>query len=207
VLRMLAIVAATVAMPLAIAVLAPSKDFVLARNLLPALVPLLAAAGVAVSMPGARRLGAAIGGALVAYSLGFCIWASVSPGLQRPDWDAVAERLGEASAPRAMVSWTLGEASLRYYLPHGSFQAFSSEGFQWSVHEIDFVSDGPAPPVPRNLIDPRFRQVGYEKVGRLYVRSYEVPGPELAPLRLGLIRKADLNFRSNGVLLDGIGPP
>jgi hypothetical protein len=106
-----------------------------------------------------------------------------------------------------MVSWTLGEASLRYYLPHGSFQAFSSEGFQWLVHEIDFVSDGPAPPVPRNLIDPRFRQVGYEKVGRLYVRSYEVPGPELAPLRLGLVRKADLKFRSNGVLLDGIGPP
>jgi mannosyltransferase len=207
VLRMLAIVAATVAMPLAIAVLAPSKDFVLARNLLPALVPLLAAVGVAVSTPGARRLGAAIGGALVAYSLGFCIWASVSPGLQRPDWDAVAERLGEASAPRAMVSWTLGEASLRYYLPHGSFQAFSSEGFQWLVHEIDFVSDGPAPPVPRDLIDPRFRQVGYEKVGRLYVRSYEVPGPELAPLRLGLVRRADLKFRSNGVLLDGIGPP
>ena len=69
---------------------------------------MLAAVGLAVSTPGARRLGAAIGGALVAYSLGFCIWASVSPGLQRPDWDAVAERLGEASAPRAMVSWTLG---------------------------------------------------------------------------------------------------
>ena len=207
VLRMLAMVAATVAMPLVISVAAPSKDFVLARNLLPALVPLLAAVGVAVSRPNARRLGAAIGGALVAYSLGFCIWASVSSGLQRPDWDSVAGRLGEASAPRAMVTWTLGEASLRYYLPHGAFQAFSSEGFQWLVHEIDLVSDGPAPPVPSTLIDPRFRQVSYEKVGRLYVRSYEVPGPELAPLRLGLIRRADLKFHSNGVLLDGIGAP
>ena len=207
VLRMLAIVAAAVAMPLAIAVAAPSKDFVLARNLLPALVPLLAAVGVAVSMPSARRLGATIGGVLVAYSLGFCIWASVSPGLQRPDWDAVAGRLGEATAPRAMVTWTLGEASLRYYLPHGAYQAFASEGFQWLVHEIDFVSDGPAPPVPSSLIDPRFRQVGYEKVGRLYVRRYAVPGPELAPLRLGLVRQADLKFHSNGVLLDGIGPP
>jgi uncharacterized membrane protein len=205
--RMLAIVAATVAIPLALAVSAPSKDFVLARNLLPALVPLLAAVAVAVTMPSARRLGAVLGGALAAYSFAFCVWASVSPGLQRPDWDAVAARLGEPTAPRAMVTWTLGEASLRYYLSTGSFQAFPSEGFRWLVHEVDFISDGPAPPVPARLLGPRFRQVAYERVGRLYVRRYAVPGPDLAPLRLKRVRDAELNFRSNGVLLDGIGPP
>ena len=205
--RMLAILAATAAMPFVIAVVVPSKDFVLARNLLPALVPLLAAVALAVSAPSARRLGAVIGGVLVAYSLAFCIWASVSPGLQRPDWDAVAEHIEEPTAPRAMVTWTLGEASLRYYLSTGAFQVFPSEGFQWLVNEVDFISDGPAPPVPARLIGPRFRQVAYERAGRLYVRRYVVPGPELAPLRLKLVRRAELGFRSNGVLLDGIGTP
>ncbi len=38
------------------------------------------------------------------------------------------------------------------------------------------------------------------------MRRYALPGPELAHLRLRTIRSADLGFRSNGVLLDGIGP-
>ena len=47
-----------------------------------------------------------------------------------------------------MVTWTLGEASLRYYLSTGSFQVQPSDGFDWWVGEIDFISDGPAPPPP-----------------------------------------------------------
>ena len=74
------------------------------------------------------------------------------------------------------------------------------------MHEVDFVSDGPAPPAGAHLLGPRFRQVGYDRVGRLYVRRYALPGPDLAHLRLRRVRDADLNFRSNGVLLDGIGP-
>jgi hypothetical protein len=75
------------------------------------------------------------------------------------------------------------------------------------VHEVDFVSDGPASPVPASLLGRGFRQVGYEGVGRLYIRRYALPGPDLSHLRLGRVRDAELNFRSNGVLLDGIGPP
>lgn len=203
---MLALVAVTVLMPVAVALIAPDKDFVLARNLLPALVPFLVGLAIAMTLRAARRVGMAIGAVLVAYSLGFSIWAGASPNLQRPDWDAVAAHLGEPTAPRATVLWTLGAASLRFYLSTGSFQAQPAEGFSWSVHEIDFVSDGPAPPVPADLLGPRFRQVGYERIGRLHVRRYALPGPDLAHLRLRSIRNADLNFRSNGVLLDGIGP-
>ncbi len=202
----LAIAAATVAAPLVLALVAPGKDYLLARNVLPALVPLLAAVAVGVSLDRARRAGIALGAALVAYSLGFCVWAAVSPALQRPDWDAVGSRLGEPSAPRAIVTWTLGEASLRYYLSTGSFQVLPSDGFSWFVHEVDFVSNGPAPPVPARLLGPGFRQVGYEGVGRLYVRRYELPGPDLVRLRLRRVRDARLGFRTNGVLLDGIGP-
>ncbi len=204
---MVALAAVTVLGPLALALVAPGKDYVLARNLLPALVPLLVAVAIGLTARRARRSGMVIASVLVAYSLGFCAWVSLSPAWQRPAWDTVAARLGKPTAPRAIVLWTLGAASLRYYLSTGSFQAQPSEGFAWSVHEVDFVSDGPAPPVPVGLLGPRFRQVGYEQVGRLYVRRYALPGPDLAHLRLRRIREADLNFRSNGVLLDGIGPP
>jgi mannosyltransferase len=204
---MLVIAAITVAVPLALAIVAPSKDYVLARNLMPALVPLLVALAIGATLRGARRLGAVAAAVLVAYSLGFCLWAGLSPALQRPDWDAVATRLGEPEAPRAMVTWTLGAASLRWYLSTSSFQVEPADGYSWAVHEVDFISDGAAPPVRQGLLGPRFRQTGYERVGRLHIRRYAMPGPDLAHLRLRRIRSADLGFRSNGVLLDGIGPP
>jgi mannosyltransferase len=204
--RMLAIAAVTVVAPLALALLVPGRDYVLARNLLPALVPLLAAVAVGATLRRARRAGALLVGILIAYSLAFAVWASASPSLQRPDWEAVAAKLGEPRAPRAIVTWTLGEASLRYYLSTGSFQVQATDGFAWYVHEVDFVSDGPAPPVAPRLLGRRFAAVGYGPAGRLWVRRYALPGPELTHLRLRTVRKAELGFRSNGVLLDGIGP-
>jgi uncharacterized membrane protein len=204
---LLAVIAATVGFPLALAVLDSGKDYVLGRNLLPALLPLLVVAAIGLTLRRARRAGAVVGAVLVAYSLGFSVWASVSPALQRPDWEAVAAALGEPSTPRAMVTWTIGEASLRYYLSTGSLQARPSEGFDWWVGEVDFISEGPAPPPPRRLLGPGFRQAGYEEVGRLWVRRYVRTGPGLVPLRLRTVRDADLGFRTNGVLLDGIGIP
>jgi mannosyltransferase len=202
----LALAAVTVAVPLALALGSPGKDYVLARNLLPALVPLLVAVAIAVTMRSARRRGAVLGALLVAYSLGFSVWASVSPALQRPDWNRVAAEIGEPTAPRAMVTWVLGEASLRYYLSTGSFQVTPSEGLDWLVGEVDFISDGPAPPVPAKVLGPGFREASYQHVGRLYVRRYVVDGPGLLPLRVHAMREADLGFRTNGVLLDGVGP-
>lgn len=202
----LALAAVTVMVPVAIGLLDSSKDYVLARNLLPALVPFLVALAVGFSLRGARRSGTILAAVLVAYSLGFSVWASLSPALQRPDWSAVASAIGEPTVPRAMVTWTLGEASLRYYLSTGSIQVQASDGFKWWVGEVDFISDGPAPPPPPKLLGPGFRQVGYEQVGRLYVRRYAHVGPGLEPLRLRAIRNAKLGFRSNGVLLDGISP-
>jgi mannosyltransferase len=204
---MLLLAAVTIIAPLALAVLDPGKDYVLARNLLPALAPLLVAVAIGATLRRARRMGAVAAGILIAYSLGFCVWVSASSAWQRPDWKAVATKLGEPEAPRAIVLWTLGAASLRWYLSTGSYQVQPSDEYAWTVHEVDFVSDGPAPPVPQQMLGRRFRQISYEQVGRLYVRRYALPGPDLAPLRLHRIRNADLNFRSNGVLLDGIGPP
>ncbi len=198
--------AASILVPVALAVFPGGKDFVLARNMIPALVPLLVVAAIGLTLPTARRLGNVLAAGLVAYSLGFCLWASFSPDLQRPDWGAVASRLGEPQAPRAIVTWTLGEAPLRYELPHGAFMAKPSEGLDWMVHEINFVSEGRVPPPSRRLLGPGFRRSGYEDAGRLDIYRYRLPRPGLAPLRLDRLRHARLDFRTNGVLLDGVGP-
>ncbi|HEX6781542.1 MAG TPA: glycosyltransferase family 39 protein [Solirubrobacterales bacterium] len=202
----LAVAAVAVGIPLALAVLSAGKDFVLARNLLPALFPLLVAVAVALSTERARRLGTAVAAVLVVYSLAFSVHASTSPDLQRPDWRAVADRLGEPDGPRATVTWVLGEAPLRFYLSTGAIQLKASEGYEWLVREIAFVSMGETPPPPRRLLGPGFRETAAEGVGPLFVRRYRVPGPELVPLRLRELRRAQTNFRNNGVLLDGVGP-
>jgi mannosyltransferase len=202
----LALAGVTVAVPVAVGLLLPGKDYVLARNLMPALIPLLLVLAVGFTLRRARRLGAVLGIALVTYSLGFSLWASLSPALQRPDWKAVAAALGEPEEPRAIVTWTLGEASLRYYLSTGSIQVRPSDGFDWLIGEVDFISNGPAPAPPARLLGHGFRQVGYEQVGRFHIRRFEHRGPGLAPLRLHAVFTADLGFHSNGVLLDGVGP-
>jgi uncharacterized membrane protein len=202
----IAVVAVTLGIPLALAILSAGKDFVLTRNLLPALVPLLVAIAVALSSERARRLGAAIAVVLVAYSFGFSVYASTAPELQRPDWRAVADRLGEPDGPRATVTWVLGEAPLRFYLSTGAIQLKASEGYDWLVREIAFVSMGETPPPPRRLLGPGFREAGAEDVGPLFIRRFRAPGPELVPLRLRELRHAQTNFRNNGVLLDGVGP-
>ena len=202
----LAVAAAAIGIPLLLALLSAGKDFVLARNLLPALVPLLVAVAVALTIARARRLGTAIAAVLFVYSLGFSVWASTSPELQRPDWRAVADHLGEPDGPRATVTWVLGEAPLRFYLSTGAIQLKASEGYDWLVREVAFVSMGEVPPPPRRLLGPGFRETGAEDVGRLFIRRYRLRGPELAPLRLRGLRQADTGFRNNGVLLDGVGP-
>ena len=207
--------AAAILIPLLLALGPGGKDFVLARNLLPALLPLLAALAVALTVARARRLGGAIATLLLVYSLGFCVWATASPDLRKPDWKAVAEHLGEPDTPRATVTWVIGLAPLRYYLEDGATQSKPSEGaiqlkpaegYDWLVHEVNFVSLGQAPPPPQRLLGSGFRETGYERVGELYIRRYEAPGEELVPLRLRTLRNADTNFRNNGVLLDGVGP-
>ena len=133
----------------------------------------------------------------MAYSLGFCVLASTDEQFQRPNWSAVAEHIGDPNGPRATVTWTLGEAPLRYYLSTGAIQVRAKEGYDWLVKEVDFVSDGQAPAPPRQLLGPGFHQVAREDAGRLYIRRYRFQEPGLAPLRLRRLREAKLDFRSH----------
>jgi 4-amino-4-deoxy-L-arabinose transferase-like glycosyltransferase len=202
----LAVGALTIGVPLLLAIASTTKDYFLARNLLPALVPFLLVAAIGFTVRRARRLGAIVGALLVAYCLVFAVYVNFDEELQRPDWQAVADRLGEPEAPRATVLWTLGEAPLRYYLSTGAIQLKPSEGYGWLVREINFVSDGSAPPPPQRLLGPGFREAGREDLGRLFIRRYRLDRPGLARLQLRQVRSASLNWRTNGVLLDGVGP-
>jgi uncharacterized membrane protein len=202
----LAMAGLTIGVPLLLALTAASKDFVLARNLLPALLPLLLVVAIGLTVQRARRIGTVLAALLVAYCLVFSIYVNFDEELQRPDWQAVAEHLGEPQAPRATVLWALGEAPLRYYLSTGAIQLKPVEGYGWLVREINFVSDGSSPPPARHLLGPGFREVAREDVGRLFIRRYRLDHPGLAPLLLRQVRKASLHWRSNGVLLDGVGP-
>jgi mannosyltransferase len=202
----LAVAALTIGVPLLLAIVSTTKDYFLARNLLPALVPLLVVAAIGFTISRARRLGTLLAALLVAYSLVFAVYVDFDEELQRPDWQAVAGHLGEPEAPRATVLWALGEAPLRYYLSTGAIQLKPVEGYGWLVHEINFVSDGEAPPPPRRLLGSGFREAGHEDVGRLFVRRFRLDHPGLAPLLLRQVRKASLHWRTNGVLLDGVGP-
>ena len=185
----------TVATPLAIGLLDPSKDYVLARNLMPALVPLLVAVAVGFTLRRARRGGTVLGAAAGRLLARLLVWASLSPALQRPDWDAVAAALGEPTAPRAMVTWTLGQASLRYYLSTGSFQVHPSEGFAWCVDEIDFISDGPAPPPPAPPARPGLpRRSATSASAASTSVATRCRAQSLAPLRLRDVRDADLEL-------------
>ncbi len=196
-----ALAAVTLLAPLLLA--AAGKDFVIDRNLLPALVPLLLAAALGITAARAGRFGAAIGAALVAYSLGFSVWTNFDPSLQRPDWRAVAARLGEPARPRAMVTWMLGAGVLRHYLPTGAFQVVP-EGERWFVGEVDLISNGPASPGRPLGLGPSFRRAGSETVGRFQITRYK--SPQLARVGVRRLDDAPIGFRNDRVLMDGIGP-
>ena len=76
------------------------KDYIVERNLLPALVPLATAAAVGFAASGARRIGLACAALLCAYWLAFDVYVTRTPNLQRPDFRDLA-RAARAAAPAA----------------------------------------------------------------------------------------------------------
>lgn len=84
--------------PLALAL--AGADYVLARNLVVALVPCLLVLGAGVA---ASRVAAAAGAALALLSIAIVVAVAVSPELQRDDWRGAAAAIGDAPRGRAIV--------------------------------------------------------------------------------------------------------
>lgn len=138
-----------VALPL-LAALA-GADYLNTRNLLPALIPLLVALGVAYGASDAPLAGSALIAALCALSLALVVTVAADSQYQRQDWKGLADVLGRSDGTRALVvSPANGELALRYYMP--GLRTMGPEGA--AVRGVDVVAvagspdPGKAPELP-----------------------------------------------------------
>lgn len=113
------------------------KDYVVERNLLPALLPLAIAAAIGFGVDRARRLGLLLAVALGAYWLAFGVHVTRTPNLQRPDFRALSEEIGRPRVPRAIVTWKLAADPVRFYLDDKARRVYSGD---WPMREIDVIS-------------------------------------------------------------------
>ncbi|HEX8753993.1 MAG TPA: glycosyltransferase family 39 protein [Solirubrobacterales bacterium] len=190
----------------ALAVLAAlvGKDYVVERNLLPALLPLGAAAAVGFGTWRARRLGAVLAVALCAYWLAFDVNVTQTPNLQRPDFRGLTSELGPPRGRRAIVMWRLAADPVRWYLHDHSLRWY---GGTERVSEVDVVSKSISA-VSRSLAAERpgnlpasFHQVGRVRLNRLTLTKYVSKHP--VKIWFHTLRALPIGFGAVGVLLDG----
>ena len=102
-LPFLLLAAAALLLPLAIAIVKPSSDYVLARYLFTAQVPLFIAVAAGLAARRAGRAGVVAGVALAGVLLSLTLSIAARPEFQRADWRSVAQKIGTAPVPRALV--------------------------------------------------------------------------------------------------------
>jgi mannosyltransferase len=174
------------------------KDYIVERNLLPALIPLATAAAIGFAAGGARRTGTACAALLCAYWLAFDVHVARTPNLQRPDFRDLTEKLGAPRQPRAIVTWKLAADSIRFYLQGGSERVYSGE---IPVREIDVVSKPVVARKPARLPH-GFRPVERLRLERLTLTRYV--SPHLRQVPFHVLRDARTGFGSDAVVADGL---
>ncbi len=195
-----AIAAIVFAAPLALGLL--GQDYFLARNELPAFVPVVTVLSAACVAPRARTAGAVLALILLAVFAVAAIDVQTHPRLQRPDWRNAARALGPALVPRAILAADgLTADPLKVYLP----------GVDWTqphtrsvvISELDVVGatkrirllPTPEPPrspqtgraqnqrnmgsaLPRSLAPPGSRLIARLKVNNWVIARYALDRPE-----------------------------
>jgi hypothetical protein len=151
------------------------SDYVIGRNLLPALVPLTAAAAVGLAAMRPARLGLIAATALCVYWLAFDAYVVAKPNLQRPDFRDLAAQIGPSSRPRAVVAWKLAADPLSYYLADGSGHVW---GGPQRVREVDAIVKQSVAHRPLRL-PPAFHQVERVREGRLTLLRYRSRRPHV----------------------------
>jgi 4-amino-4-deoxy-L-arabinose transferase-like glycosyltransferase len=185
---------------LAAAAALAGKDYIVERNLLPALVPLIAAVAIGLGVDGARRTGVVCAALLCAYWLAFDVHVARTPNLQRPDFRDLTEHLGAPRQPRAIVTWKLAADPIQFYLDGPSERVYSGEV---PVREIDVVSKPVVASRPAGL-PPEFRPVQRLRLERLTLTRYMAPRLQQVPFYV--LRNARTGFGSNAVVADGPPP-
>jgi uncharacterized membrane protein len=175
------------------------KDYIVERNLLPALIPLAATVAIGFALDGARRTGLACAVLLCAYWLAYDVHVARTPNLQRPDFRDLTQHLGPPRGPRAIVAWKLAADPIRFYLKGSSERVYSGE---IPVREIDVVSKPVVARKPPGL-PPGFRPVERRRLERLTLIRYVTP--HLRQIPFHVLRDARTGFGRNAVVVDS--PP
>jgi mannosyltransferase len=187
-----------VALLAAVAALA-GEDYVVERNLLPALVPLAVVAAIGFSARDARRLGLVGATLLCAYWLGYAVFVARTANLQRPDFREYVEKLGIPTRPRAIVGWKLAADPVRFYLHDRAERLYRGT---IPLREIDVVGKPVAKRLPVRL-PPSFHQVERIRLERLTLIRYTSQSTVRVPS--DLLRDLPTGFGENGVVVDA--PP
>lgn len=176
------------------------RDYIVERNLLPALVPLASAVAVGFAASGARRIGLASAVLLCAYWLVFDIYVTRTPNLQRPDFRDLTRQLSSPAQPRAILTWKLAADPIRFYLDHPTRRAYRG---LVPVREIAVVSK---PVVARKPVGlpPGFRPVERRRLERLTLIRYVSTRLQQVPFHV--LRDARTGFGRNTVIVDGPTP-
>jgi 4-amino-4-deoxy-L-arabinose transferase-like glycosyltransferase len=168
--------------PLLLALL--GHDYYIARALIPAWIPLAVLVGAACAAPRARVAGAGLAAVLLVAFVLASIRISDHPQYQRPDWRGVAEALGPATRPRAILVYpgSLGAGPLSLFLrgvPWAGNDAAPPSGAPVTVSELDVVGNAGEAPVPTPA---GIRLVSRRAVDGYLVLRYAVTAPwRLAP--------------------------
>jgi len=173
------------------------RDYIVERNLLPALVPLFLAAAIGFGAGGARRAGPILATVLCAYWLAFDIHVTRTENLQRPDFRELTEKAGPPTQARAIVTWLLAADGVQFYLEGSSERIYSG---RHRVREVAVVSKPVVAgrPVP---LPPSFHPVQRLRLKRLTLIRYVSKRPR--EIWFHTLRDLPTGFGRNAVVLDG----
>ena len=197
-IRLLALVAAGgVVVPALLA--AVGVDYLIARNVIPALVPALALLGGGFGASRAGRAGVVAAVALCALSAATIIAVDRDKAYQRDDWRGVARALGPATTNRVIVVTPPdGAVALHWYLPRSQ-----TTGADVTAPELDMVGVGPrvAGQKPRPPRGPYPTPQGFSVVRTVEAPTFtalvtRAPAPVLLPYAFSSAQRLSPSFNA-----------
>jgi mannosyltransferase len=162
-------------------------DYLITRNLIPALVPVLIVLALGFGVRNGGRVAVLAGGVLCSVSLATIIAVSSDASYQRDNWRRVARELGPAQRDRVVVITPAdGAVALRWYLPGAQ-----TTGGPVTAQEIDAVGVGErvAGQKPRPPRGPVAIPAGFT-----LVKKVDRPTFTLVSLRAGQPMSIDYGF-------------
>lgn len=172
------------------------RDYIVERNLLPALVPLGIGVSVGFAIERARRLGLLLAVVLCSYWIAFDVYVTQTPNLQRPDYKGIADELGPARVPRAILTWKLAADPVRFYLRDHSRRVYSGET---PVRQLDVI--GKSTIKRPSDVPPGFRPVARVRFERLTLNRYMSSRTRQIPFYV--LRRIRTGFGADAVVADG----